>query len=63
MRNIDKIMFEFFNRYSPCPPEIPNCDELRKDYFKETKNVSCKKCNISEINSKYMEKICSILNS
>lgn len=63
MREIDKILIHFFNRYSPCPPEIPNCDELRKNYFKESKNSNCSKCNISEIQSKYTEMICSILNT
>ncbi len=50
----------FFNENTPCPPEIKNCEQLRKIFFLEKQKLTnykiCSDCQINTLKSIIIEK-------
>lgn len=55
-----QLLDKFFDENQPCPQEIPLCDEVRKRYNEELKNLTttgCSSCAKAGLKSRYIEAI------
>lgn len=53
-------LFAFFDEKQPCPQDIDNCKELRKEYFTDIANIkdsSCAECQVVGVRDKFIKKI------
>lgn len=58
MNDVYKVSLDFFNFNLPCPKEIPNCEEYRKEYYSKVKFVEslgvCTPCEVTNIKNYYI---------
>ena len=51
------MIIDFFDDAKPCPPEIKNCEELRKQYKQDLNTLNprtCKPCQLTSLKNKYL---------
>lgn len=52
---------QFFNANLSCPPEIPECDRLRAEFFTDLDDLKrkggCTKCGENNLKNKYILKL------
>jgi len=60
---MQQSILDFFDLNKPCPEDIKDCIDLRKQYEQDVQSVSngggCSKCAINRIKSKFINIIIS----
>jgi len=62
-----KVAEDFFNTAVPCPANIENCEELRKQFFDKVEslkqNGGCNACRLRNLKTNYYQVIKSNMKS